>query len=126
MHPAINAWNSDQTRVVLLTDAYHGVSVASNGDVWFGGANRSTRFRYGTNGYNYWAAQSQTEDSGYAWNRYDIWPDAVGEPNIPTRAQRVDDQVSGMAVMSDQRVWVGSWSRGLALLDPSGTRLRPE
>jgi len=124
VHPAINAWNSDQTRVVLLTDAYHGVSVASNGDVWFGGANRSTRFRYGTNGYNYWAAQTQTEDSGYAWNRYDIWPDAVGEPNIPTRAQRVDDQVSGMAVMSDQSVWVGSWSRGLALLDPSGTRLR--
>jgi hypothetical protein len=124
VHPAINAWNSDHTRTVLLTDAYHGVSVASNGDVWFGGANRSTRFRYGTNGYNYWAAQTQSEDSAYAWNRYDIWPDAVGEPNIPTKAQRVDDHVSGMAVMSDQSVWVGSWTRGLALLDPSGTRLR--
>lgn len=124
VHPAINAWNSDQTRTVLLTDAYYGVSVTSNGDVWFGGANRSTRFRYGTNGYNYWAAQTQTEDSGSAWNRYDIWPDAVGEPNIPTREQRVDDHVSGMAVMSDQSVWVGSWSRGLALLDPSGSRLR--
>ncbi|HZH77104.1 MAG TPA: DNRLRE domain-containing protein [Archangium sp.] len=124
VHPAINGWNSDQTRTVLLTDAYYGVSVTSNGDVWFGGANRSTRFRYGTNGYNYWAAQTQTEGSDYAWNRYDIWPDAVGEPNVPTKAQRVDDQVSGMAVMSDQRVWVGSWSRGLALLDPNGTRLR--
>ncbi|WP_343213354.1 DUF7594 domain-containing protein [Archangium violaceum] len=123
-HPAINAWNSNQTGLVLLTDAYYGVSVASNGDVWFGGANRSTRFRYGTNGYNYWAAQSQTEDSAYAWNRYDIWPDAVGEPSIPTLAQRVDDNVSGMAVMSDQSVWVGSWNRGLALLDASGTRLR--
>jgi hypothetical protein len=124
VHPAINAWNSDQTRVVLLTDAYHGVSVASNGDVWFGGANRSTRFRYGTNGNNYWAAQAQSEGSAYAWNRYDIWPDAVGEPHLPTREQRVDDHVSGMAVMSDQSVWVGSWVRGLALLDASGSRLR--
>jgi hypothetical protein len=124
VHPAINAWNSDQTRVVLLTDAYYGVSVAANGDVWFGGANRSTRFRYGTNGNNYWAAQVQTEDSSYAWNRYDIWPDAVSEPSLPTKAQRVDDNVSGMAVMSDQSVWVGSWSRGLALLDANGTRLR--
>ncbi|HZH14574.1 MAG TPA: DNRLRE domain-containing protein [Archangium sp.] len=124
VHPAINAWNADQTRVVLLTDAYYGVSVAANGDVWFGGANRSTRFRYGTNNYNYWTAQTQSEGSSYAWNRYDIWPDAVGEPNVPTRAQRVDDNVSGMAVMSDQSVWVGSWGRGLALLDANGTRLR--
>lgn len=124
VHPAINAWNSDQTRVVLLTDAYYGVSVASNGDVWFGGANRSTRFRYGTNGYNYWRAQTESEGSSYAWNRYDIWPDAVGEPSLPTREQRVDDHVSGMAVMGDQSVWVGSFSRGLALLNSSGQRLR--
>ncbi|MDC0711248.1 DNRLRE domain-containing protein [Stigmatella sp. ncwal1] len=124
VHPAINAWNTDGTKLVLLTDAYWGVSVASNGDVWFGGANRSTRFRYGTNGNNYWTAQSQSEDSAYAWNRYDIWPDAVSEPTPPTRAQRVDDHVSGMAVMSDQSVWVGSFTRGLAQLDASGQRLR--
>jgi hypothetical protein len=124
VHPAINAWNSSQTKVVLLTDAYYGVSVASNGDVWFGGANRSTRFRYGTNGYNYWRAQAESEGSSYAWNRYDIWPDVVGEPNVPTYAQRVDDHVSGMAVMSDQSVWVGSFTRGLALLSSSGQRLR--
>lgn len=123
-HPAINAWNSDGTRWVLLTDAYWGVSVASNGDVWFGGANRSTRFRYGTNGNNYWLAQSQTEDTNYAWNRYDIWPDAVSEPTPPTREQRVDDHVSGMAVMANQNVWVGSFTRGLALLDSNGQRLR--
>ena len=124
VHPAINAWNSSHTGIVLLTDAYYGVSVASNGDVWFGGAARSTRFRYGTNGNNYWLAQPQTEDSGSISNRFDIWPDAVGEPNIPTPAQRVDDHVSGMAVMSDQSVWVGSFARGLALLDSSGQRLR--
>ncbi|MDY7228003.1 DUF7594 domain-containing protein [Hyalangium rubrum] len=124
VHPAINAWNSDGTRAVLLTDAYYGVSVASNGDVWFGGANRSTRFRYGTNGRNYWQAQVETEGSNYIWNRLDIWPDAVGEPNMPTKAQRVDDHVSGMAVMSDQSVWVGSFTLGLAQLSSSGQRLR--
>jgi hypothetical protein len=124
VHPAINAWNSTRTRSVLLTDLYYGVSVASNGDVWFGGANRSTRFRYGTNGNNYWKAQVESEGSGYAWNRIDIWPDAVAEPTMPTQEQRVDDLVSGMAVMSDQSVWVGSFARGLALLDASGQRLR--
>jgi len=124
VHPAINAWNNARTRAVLLTDLYYGVAVASNGDVWFGGANRSTRFRYGTNGNNYWKAQVETEGSGYAWNRIDIWPDAVAEPTMPTVQQRVDDLVSGMAVMSDQSVWVGSFARGLALLDASGQRLR--
>ena len=44
---------------------------------------RSTRFRYGTNGNNYWQAQAETEGGSYAWNRYDIWPDAVGEPLRP-------------------------------------------
>ncbi|KFE66832.1 hypothetical protein DB31_9046 [Hyalangium minutum] len=124
VHPAINAWNSSKTGGILLTDAYYGVSVASNGDVWFGGANRSTRFRYGTNGNNYWQAQVETEGSSYIWNRIDIWPDAVAEPTWPTREQRVDDHVSGMAVMSDQTVWVGSWDRGLAQLSSSGHVLR--
>jgi hypothetical protein len=110
--------------MVLLTDAYYGVSVASNGDVWFGGAIRSTRFRYGTDGNNYWQAQTETEGSSYAWNRYDIWPDAVSEPTPPTKAQRVDDNVSGMAVMSDQSVWVGSFSKGLAQISSTGQRLR--
>jgi hypothetical protein len=124
VHPAINAWNADQTGAILLTDAYYGVSVAENGDVWFGGANRTTRFRYGSNGNNYWQAQLESEASEYAWNRIDIWPDTVSEPEMPTRAQRVDDHVSGMAVMSDQTVWVGSFLRGLAQLSPSGQVLR--
>ncbi|WP_240486544.1 DUF7594 domain-containing protein [Hyalangium minutum] len=124
VHPAINAWNHDQSNVVLLTDAYYGVSVAANGDVWFGGANRSTRFRYGTHGHDYWQAQVESEGSEYTWNRIDIWPDAVAEPTWPTREQRVDDTVSGMAVMSDETVWVGSFLRGLAQLSPSGQVLR--
>ncbi|MFY0574852.1 DUF7594 domain-containing protein [Cystobacter fuscus] len=124
VHPAINGWNASRTGIVLLTDAYHGVSVTPNGDVWFGGAIRSTRFRYGTLGYNYWSAQVQTEGGAYSANRLDVWPDAVSEPTIPTREQRVDDNVSGMAVMGDQSVWVGSFTRGLALLDSNGQRLR--
>ena len=124
VHPALNAWNSNRTRAVLLTDLYYGVSVAANGDVWVGGANRTTRFRYGTNGNNYWKAQVETEGSSYVWNRIDIWPDAVGEPSMPTVQQRVDDMVSGIAVMSDQSVWVGSFQRGMALLDANGQRLR--
>jgi hypothetical protein len=124
VHPAVNAWNADQSGVILLTDAYYGVSVAENGDVWFGGDNRSTRFRYGSNGNDYWQAQLESEASESAWNRIDIWPDAVSEPEMPTRAQRVDDHVSGMAVMSDQTVWVGSFLRGMAQLSPSGQVLR--
>ncbi|WP_224362960.1 CBM96 family carbohydrate-binding protein [Hyalangium versicolor] len=124
VHPAINGWNSDGTKMVLLTDAYYGVSVASNGDVWIGGAIRSTRFRYGTNGNNYWQAQVETEGSSYVWNRLDIWPDAVSEPTPPTRAQRVDDNVSGMSVISDETVWVGSFTKGLAQLNSTGQVLR--
>jgi hypothetical protein len=124
VHPAINGYSNDGTHLVLLTDGYYGVAVASNGDVWFGGTIRSTRFRYGTDGNNYWQAQTETEGSSYAWNRFDIWPDAVAEPTPPTRAQRVDDNVSGMAVMSDQTVWVGSFGRGLAQLSSTGQRLR--
>ena len=41
---------SDQTSV--LTDGYYGISLAGNGDVWFGGQNRSTVFHYGTYGGN--------------------------------------------------------------------------
>ena len=124
VHPAINAWNANQTGAVLLTDAYHGVALTENGDVWVGGANRTTRFRYGTNGYNYWQAQLESEASEYAWNRIDIWPDAVAEPEMPTRAQRVDDHVSGLAVMSDQTVWAGSFLRGVAQLGSNGQVLR--
>ncbi|XXF79385.1 hypothetical protein P2318_06430 [Myxococcaceae bacterium GXIMD 01537] len=112
VHPAINGANDE-----LLTDRYAGVAVASNGDVFFGGEVRSTRFLYGTNGENYWAAMSQTEDrspSEYMRNRFDLWPDAVDETRYPRRDQRVDDSVSGIAVMPDGTIWVSSYNWGLA------------
>lgn len=119
VHPAINAIG-DTGNGVLLTDAYYGVAVHPSGDAFFGGANRSTRFRYGTNGFSYWTAQSMTEDAPYAWNRFDIWPDKVGEPNMSRPEDRVDDNVSGIAVASDNTVWVSSFTRGLARMNAEG------
>jgi hypothetical protein len=119
VHPHINAIGPDGNSI-LLTDAYYGMAVHSSGDVFVGGANRATRFRYGSNGNNYWSAQSMTEDKPYPWNRFDIWPDKVGEPNMPRPSDRVDDNVSGMAVSGDNTVWVSSFSQGLARMDAEG------
>ncbi|WNG31453.1 hypothetical protein F0U62_10070 [Cystobacter fuscus] len=114
VHPAINAYPD-----ILLTDAYYGVSVHSSGDVLFGGANRSTRFLYGTTGNDYWEAQSRTEDSPYVSNRIDIWPDLVGEGSMPKPAERDDDNVSAMSVVGDT-VWVSSFTKGLARMNVNG------
>ncbi|MDC0713867.1 hypothetical protein POL68_35710 [Stigmatella sp. ncwal1] len=140
VHPAINAFvysnkaedsklypnepSKWRVRNALLTDAYYGVAVDPSGDVWFGGADRSTRFRYvtATGSANYWRAQSMTEDSAYAWNRYDIWKDAVAEGSRPE--QRISDSVSSMAVANDGTVWVGSFANGVAQLNSDGALLR--
>ncbi|WP_044198383.1 hypothetical protein [Hyalangium minutum] len=145
VHPALNAWvysneredrerypnDPSQWRVhnALLTDAYYGVGVDPSGDVWFGGSDRTTRFRYVTStgsmeNPDYFQAQVMTEDTPYAWNRLDIWPDAVGEPNMPRPEERTSDHVSGIAVTKDGSVWVGSFSRGLAQLTPEGQVVR--
>jgi len=145
VHPALNAYvysnpaedrqrypdDPSQWRVrdALLTDAYYGVAVDPSGDVWFGGSDRSTRFRYVTSSGSfehpdYFEAQLMTEDNPYAWNRFDIWPDAVGEPHMSRPEQRTSDHVSGIAVTADGSVWVGSFSRGLAQMTPEGTVVR--
>jgi hypothetical protein len=87
--------------------------------VLFGGANRSTRFLYGTTGGNYWRAQSMTEDSPYMSNRIDIWPDLVGEGGTPKPTERDDDNVSAMSVVGDT-VWVSSFTKGLARMNVNG------
>jgi hypothetical protein len=109
VHPAINGAGG-----ILLTDQYAGVAVAENGDVFFGGAIRSTRFLYGTGGDNFWTAMSHTEDRPYRNNRFDIWPDDVDETQMPTREQREDDAISGIAVASDGTIWLSSYTKGLA------------
>jgi hypothetical protein len=144
-HPAINAyvyshaaedkktWPNDpskwRVRGALLTDAYYGVAVDPSGDAWFGGADRSTRFRYvsSTGSFenpNFWRAQAMTENSEYAWNRYDIWRDTVGEPTMSRPEQRNPDFVSSMAVAGDGTVWVGSFARGLTQMTTEGQVLR--
>ena len=144
VHPALNAYvysneREDRQRYpddrsqwqvhdALLTDAYYGVAVDPSGDAWFGGSDRTTRFRYVTSGSfenpDYFQAQLMTEDTPYAWNRMDIWPDAVGEPNMSRPEERTSDNVSGIAVAADGNVWVGSFSRGLAELTPEGAVVR--
>ena len=119
VHPHINALNA-AGNVVLLTDAYYGVGLDSNGDVWFGGSDRSTRFLYGTNGRNFWSSQAGTENN--MANKLDLWPDAKPEYSKPN--ERVPDSVSGVTVAQDGSVWVSSFSNGLAQLDPSGNVTR--
>ena len=115
-HPAISGPKGE-----LLSDRYYGIAITENHDVFFGGQLRSTRFRYGTNNFDFWDAQSQTEDKGYEWNRFDIWADKV--PNYPKPEERVDDQVSGMAMAGNGTgdVWVSSFYYGLARLSADGT-----
>lgn len=105
VHPAVNSAEGP-----FLTDNYYGIAVAPNGDVFFGGLNRSTRFLYGKEGY--WSAQTDTENN--TKNQFDIWPDAV--PDYPRVDQRKDDGVSGIALMGDGTIWVSSFEWGLAHL----------
>ena len=120
-HPAINAWSSDDPQhriVILLTGDYYGVAPLPNGDVWFGGFNRSTLFGYASNGFDWFRAGQLVECATCIANRIDVWPDRVGEPEIPTPSQRVDDVVSDMAALPDGSVWISSFSNGLAHYTP--------
>jgi hypothetical protein len=105
VHPGINDIHG-----YMMTDAYYGIAldaVPHSGplgttvfDVWFGGMIRTTRFRFGEVGGDYWKAQPKTElyatigpdgksdaadiskdpvaQAAY-WNRMDVWPDPIGE-----------------------------------------------
>ncbi|MCP3162971.1 ligand-binding sensor domain-containing protein [Myxococcus qinghaiensis] len=118
VHPHINAYNA-QGGVILLTDAYYGVAVDPSGDVWFGGSDRTTRFRYGTHGGNFWRAQTGSENDDS--NKLDLWPDA--KPDYSTPAERVPDNISGAVVAGDGSVWLTSFGNGLVRVDANGTVL---
>jgi ligand-binding sensor domain-containing protein len=103
--------------------------VDPSGDAWFGGSDRSTRFRYVSSTGdmsrpNYWQAQRLSEAKESAWNRLDLWPDAVGEPQASRPEQRTSDNISGITLANDGSVWVGSFSRGLAQMTREGAVLR--
>ncbi|MCI0573990.1 MAG: hypothetical protein L0Y66_24925 [Myxococcaceae bacterium] len=127
-HPAIRGLDGDGVEVVL-TDDYYGLSPASDGDVWIGGANRSARFRYMSNPggpANFWHAQALVERPEFVANRLDVWEDAWDETHVPAPGpdKRDDDLVSAMAAMPDGTVWVSSFAWGLAQLDERGRVLR--
>ena len=155
VHPGINdvhGW--------MMTDAYYGLALdavphrdgagATVFDVWFGGMIRTTRFRFGEEGGDYWKAQPRTElyssssatsgdistdlpaQAAY-WNRMDIWPDPIGErwdpphgdwhsrePDARNPADWVFDSVSGIAAMKGGDAWIGSSTNGLRHVDHDG------
>ena len=55
--------------------------------MWFGGANRSTRFRYMSikTPRDFETARKQTENGSAIKNRIDMWPDMVDEVAFPAR-----------------------------------------
>jgi hypothetical protein len=135
-HPAINGFADEaRTSIILLTGEYYGMSADNAGDVWIGGGIRSAKFRYATvhsgGPPDYFAAGAEMECNTQQCiaRRIDVWPDKVGEPDIPRPSDRVangfpswctvtscpsDDDVSDMAAMPDGSVWIGSFSLGLA------------
>lgn len=146
VHPAFNDSAGN-----LVTGDYWGVAVdpVSQGglhDVWFGGMARTTRFRFGESGGDYWSAQPKTEayvggninlpgnaaaKAAYQ-NRVDVWPDGVeeydaaGNPTYPTPAQwRAGlDVVSGIATdPADGSVYIASFGHGIRHLDRDGNFL---
>ncbi|WP_233261309.1 hypothetical protein [Vitiosangium sp. GDMCC 1.1324] len=120
-HPYITAKDASGHQF-RLTDAYYGIAVRPDGDVWFGGCNRSTRFRFMTVKVprDFELARKQSENRSAIKNRIDVWPDKVDEVGIPGPGDRVDDNVSGMALMPDGSVWVSSFAWGVARMDSKG------
>lgn len=122
VHPAINCFKNGQ--VVFCTGDYYGVAVDPlTKDPWFGGSDRTTRFRFFTSGNDWVTAQSKTQDPPFVSNRMDVWPDLVQEPAVPQPAERITDNVSGIAAMPDGSAWIGSFSRGLRHIDANGNLL---
>lgn len=128
VHPAI-AMSDDASEDSRLAGDVWGVAVRPDGDVWMGTHIRSSRFRImtnevghiGTGGpWKFEMARKQTEEKKYRANRIDVWPDAVAEPQIPTREQRKDDLVSDLVLMPDGTVWISSYAWGLAKLSDAG------
>jgi hypothetical protein len=127
---------------VWVTEDYRGIALAPDGDVWFGGEDRTTKFHWAAFAgqppdTRFSSAASLTEDPGdgrscpagaypcYIQNRIDIWPDS--KPEQPTNAtqpplpsERIPDLVFGIAALPNGDVYVGSGAFGLKRLDSFG------
>jgi hypothetical protein len=119
-----------------ITDGYRGISVDPSGDVWFGGAARTTKFHWarfsGPPAGRFFSAGEWTEQQTgscdtapcYVNDRIDVWPDLVPESSTGAMlgGERIDDLVFGMAAMPNGAgVWVGSGYLGLRFLGPDGS-----
>lgn len=128
VHPAIQM-SDDASEDHRLAGDVWGVAVRPDGDIWMGTHIRSSRFKIMTNEvghigtgapWNFEMARKQSEEKKYKANRIDIWPDAVAEPQVPTREQRKDDLVSDLVLMPDGTVWFSSFAWGLAKMTDAG------
>jgi hypothetical protein len=129
-HPAFSGCTGETTcpAWAWVTEDYRGISIDPSGDVWFGGAARSTRFYWGRFGGDtasrFYSAEDLTELPNAVSNRIDVWPDLVPESqtSAPFGGQRIDDLVFGMAALPNGGgVWVGSGYLGLRFLGPYGS-----
>jgi hypothetical protein len=147
-HPAFNGCSTDNGcgNWVFVTADYRGVALAPNGDVWFGGADRTTRFHWsafgGARRDRFVTAAGSTEYQGdpsscpYGiypcgiQDRIDVWPDLKGEQpptqTPPLPSERIQDLVFGIAAMPDGTIYVGSGWLGLRHLDAYGNLISDE
>ena len=112
IHPAINGYLTDAsppTDDFLLTGGYYGMAVDPAGDIWAGGIFRTYRCVSAPGGRDdmdfFWNCESQAPHQ----DQIDIWPDPITHDAWP--AQRVDDYVTGLAVMPDDTVWASARDR---------------
>jgi hypothetical protein len=145
-HPAFNGCSGETVcgSWQWVTDTYRGIAPAPDGDVWFGGADRTTKFHWSAFGgaqrdrfisaaeLTEWTVPGPTCPRNaypcYIRNRIDIWPDLWGENDIrpPLKSERTPlDGVYGIAAMPDDSVYVGG-IQGLRHLDPYGTLISDE
>lgn len=116
-HPAINGYVTDDAppqNDFFLTGGYYGLTTAPNGDLWVGGIYRTFHCpNPGTEGHNFWACEAEDQVPA---NQLDIWPDPLTHDAHPS--QRVDDYVTGLAVVSNGTVWASARNRAIDAQGP--------
>ncbi|HEY2027670.1 MAG TPA: hypothetical protein VGH20_00545 [Myxococcales bacterium] len=121
VHPAVDGPSGG-----TLTQDYFGMAFDSQPtpdgthDVWFGGYNRTTLFKYGTLHEDYFNAQTATENDPS--NIIDVWKDTI--PNTQVTLQPNDDNVSSIVALPNGHVLIGSFDHGIRELDHAGNFVR--
>ncbi len=109
-HPLLNGYPTETaTGEYAYTNYYWGLTVEPNGWLWVGGKYRSQHCPGGINGSGFWTCEAQGSNPA---NQVDWWPDKVHVDSRPS--QRLNDDVSGMALGPDGDLYIGSFTLGLA------------